>query len=717
MSLGYVFFVLNVAFATSLEVTPVEKVISLLENLKTEIETEGKEEAATYEKFACFCKDTTSTKVTSITDGQDTIDKLSASIAENTALKATDETKLGELKTEKESLSNELEETTSRCSKEKAEYEANAADLNKAISSLKAAIKAMSDKRKALEAVSAASLLDISSSIRETLNLAEAMGFVPTPKQKTISGFLQQTTAVDPSDPEYKYHSQDIVDLLESLEKDFTEEKTTVDIEWGKTDKACSDLKTSLGEKLETNKDASSTTEGNINKLGTEIADDRGKLVEAQDLMKDDEEYMKDLTSRCETRAGEWDQRSQMRADEITAISTALKILGDKVQPADTEVNKRVLLQGVPEPKVAIVNKTSASHEHSEPATKVKAVTSFLQRASVQLHEHDLNSQEQMRDRVVVTIRDAGIRLGSPVLTALAMQVAADPFKKVKQLIQGLLERLIKEAASEATKKGWCDTELGKAKKDREFRWTEVNKLEASIAILDAKEETLTEEVASLSTSIESLQEALKMGAEERQREKKENAETIATAQEGLTAVQEALKVLRAFYKSAAKAEVLLQASPVDEDLSKESAGAGFSGAYQGRQEGSHAVLDLLETIASDFQRTIVATEKSEKQSAEHYTRFVQVSKVDIGGKTTKKELNEQDLVTTKNTLEKQRADIKTNMDLVDDAVKTIMELKPACIDTGMSYSDRVAKREEEVDALKKALCILDPNKVEPECA
>ena len=35
-------------------------------------------------------------------------------------------------------------------------------------------------------------------------------------------------------------------------------------------------------------------------------------------------------------------------------------------------------------------------------------------------------------------------------------------------------------------------------------------------------------------------------------------------------------------------------------------------------------------------------------------------------------------------------------------------ELHGACVDTGMSYAERTAQREQELEALKKALCILD---------
>jgi len=78
--------------------------------------------------------------------------------------------------------------------------------------------------------------------------------------------------------------------------------------------------------------------------------------------------------------------------------------------------------------------------------------------------------------------------------------------------------------------------------------------------------------------------------------------------------------------------------------------------------------------------------------------------------------LDEEDLETTKTNLEQATSDLQTAVDLLDGALEELEELKPTCMDSGMSYAERVAKREEEMKALRKALCQLDEENVEPEC-
>merc|ERR1719478_205787 len=140
------------------------------------------------------------------------------------------------------------------------------------------------------------------------------------------------------------------------------------------------------------------------------------------------------------------------------------------------------------------------------------------------------------------------------------------------------------------------------------------------------------------------------------------------------------------------------------------------SGAYKGNQGASKGIIGLLDVIKSDFEHTIQTVSAEEKKAAAAFVEFDRKNKVATQGATTKKELDDEDLDTTKNKLEQNHKDLQSNMDLLDAALKELEELKPTCVDTGMSYVERVAKREEEMAALKKAMCMLDADKVEPEC-
>merc|ERR1719359_1007187 len=290
-------------------VTPVGKVITLLEDLKKEVETAATTEAGTYDEFACFCKDTTALKSSSVKEGQDNIESLSAEIAEKTAEVETTEAEVEERKKKDAELHAELAATKDKYAKEEATYEERAADLSKAISSLEKAIKALEDSKPSL-------LQTVRHSVEQGLALADALNLIDARKKKAVTAFLQ----VDPNDPEYKFHSQNIIEILEMLLEDFRAEKAEVDAEWEKISKSLKDMIANTEKEIGANLEAIDAAEKKIATLKTEIAEAREALVNAEALLKDDQLYLKDLTKQCEDRANDWDQRTQMRAEELEAL-------------------------------------------------------------------------------------------------------------------------------------------------------------------------------------------------------------------------------------------------------------------------------------------------------------------------------------------------------------------------------------------------------------
>merc|ERR1719359_995569 len=217
-----------------------------------------------------------------------------------------------------------------------------------------------------------ASFVALHKSLGKVLAMADAL----SPKRKAMIALLQQKDRVDPSDPEYKFHSNDIIEVCEDLLKEYKASKKDLDDEYDKTSKACDAMKKSLRKKMKANTDAMDALEKNIEKLAKEIAQHREDLVEANGDLQDDELYLKDLGARCEARANDYDQRSAMRGDELAALTAALKVLTKDVKGRANAVNERAFVQehATPTAKVAPVVEESA-----KPALKS---ISFLQEVS-----------------------------------------------------------------------------------------------------------------------------------------------------------------------------------------------------------------------------------------------------------------------------------------------------------------------------------------------
>jgi chromosome segregation ATPase len=307
-----------------------------------------------------------------------------------------------------------------------------------------------------------------------------------------------------------------------------------------------------------------------------------------------------------------------------------------------------------------------------------------------------------------------GKELKSTLLTELAGKITsvsksgADPFAKIKTLIQELIERLLEEAAAEANQKGWCDKATADAEQKRDYAVEEIEELNSEMARLEATRDQLNEDLTTLDTDLKALYKERNETTTTRLEDKAENEATTKEATEGLEVLEWVMGVMEKSYGTMANTKVdlsLVQADPMED-----APDAGFKNgeAYTGAQGAKTGIMAMLDVMKSDFARTISETAKEEAQQAKDYLEFMTQSGISVAEKEqafTEKTAQRDEAV---EKLDEADEELTSQTKILQGSLKELMELKPTCIDTGMTYEERVARREEEIASLKKAACILD---------
>merc|ERR1719420_147017 len=125
----------------------------------------------------------------------------------------------------------------------------------------------------------------------------------------------------------------------------------------------------------------------------------------------------------------------------------------------------------------------------------------------------------------------------------------ADPFAKVKGLIQDMIDKLVEEGEAEAKEHGFCTSEMAKTNAKKE-------EIEGDIATLSAR---LKAEVNELSAELAKLAKTQMEMDEIRHERHEDYLQAKDDLTKGLEGVRKALGVLREYYGSAA----LVQQPPV----------------------------------------------------------------------------------------------------------------------------------------------------------
>merc|ERR1719421_1635353 len=108
--------------------------------MAAELDKEAKQDQELYDKLACWCETNDKDKTKAISDANDAIASLTASIEKNTALASTRETEIAALTDEVASLTKALGEAKALREKQNDEFNMTEKDLIQSIHSLKNAV-------------------------------------------------------------------------------------------------------------------------------------------------------------------------------------------------------------------------------------------------------------------------------------------------------------------------------------------------------------------------------------------------------------------------------------------------------------------------------------------------------------------------------------------------------------------------------------------------
>lgn len=643
--------------AAAQDTSPVNKVLQLLSDLQAKVVKEGEDAQRVYSEFSEWCEDRSRSLTHEIQTGKSEVSELQAAIQQGTASIGSLQAKVEQLASDLSVDEADLKAATEIRAKEGSSFETQQKELVEIIGTLQRAIGIL---EREMHKKGSAALVQLKSAgtIAQALSVLVDSSMLTTADASRLTALVQSSTDEDdgpgaPAAAAYEGHSGGIVqvltDLLDKAEDQLqaTRNKETQDLH------AFEMLQQSLKDEIKFGNKEMAEAKQSSAAASEQKATAAGELDMTSKELTSDTKALDDMHHECMTKAEDFEAETKSRGEELNAIAAAKKVLQEGVGGASD------LSYGLNQ--VSFIQSFSAIH------------------SSVGLAQF-----EAMR-----LIRDLARKEHSPELAQLAARMSSairtsseagqEPFAKVKQLIQDLVERLEKEAGADATQKAFCDKELAESNEKKSDKTTDLEKLSTHIDSMSAKSAQLKEEVAMLQNGLSELSKSQAEMDKLRSLEKEAFAKNKADMDQGLEAVKMALKILSEYYAK---------------DSAADGAGAGIIG--------------LLEVVESDFTKGLAEMSATEENAQDRYDAQSKENAIDRATKEQDvqyktRESTSLDQATSEATSD--RAGVQAELDAVLEYLRKIEE---QCIVKAESYEERKARFDAELAGLREALRVLE---------
>merc|ERR1719506_1746430 len=628
-----------------------------------------------YDKFMCYCDGNTGEMAKSVEEAAQRITELKAKLESSIAEKAQLDGELIEHKKDREAANQDLAKATAIREKEHAEYLELTGESKENLDAMTSAVAALEKGMGSGFLQSKTSLMD---RLHKILSVAQSLDAY---QRTTVTSFL-----AGKQNPYGDYHGQsgEIVGILKAM-KDEMDKALNGAV--GDEEKAAAGYEELAAAKKDEISAAGSAIESKTQRSGTlavTITTTKGDIKDTTNEMEDTEAFLANLKVECAEKKKEWAVRCQIRAEEVAAISEAIKVLNDD-DALDLFKKTLSLSQGPAGSQLGFIQQHEAQHNKAQQALQQLQASKMDQK----------NLQVQFLEN--------------------ALKTKNVDFSKVIAMTDEMINVLKEEQASDDAQKAFCDKDIAKSEKEQKDTEEEIASAAALIEECNEASAQTADEIALLQKEIKELDLAVAEATEQR---KEEHGEYIQFMEENNAAVQlleKAKNKLNKFYRPTQyKAEttpepiVLSQLSFVQVSHKEAPPPPPETwGAYKKKEGGSNGAMSLLNRLSKDLQDGIADAEHDEKTSQKDYETLIfhsQTSRTQKAESITEKEASKADLDLKVENASEKKTSLEQDLLNIKDYLS---KLHAQCDFLTENYDMRKTARETELESLANAKAVL----------
>jgi len=671
--------------ASDMMANPIRKVVTLMQNMQKEIETEGAKEKELFDKFMCYCHGSSDELTAAVEKTSAEIDEFGAKLKSEEAEKAQTGIDLVQHKKDRETATGDLEEATVLRNKENAAFAAEVADLETNLKGLAGAIPALEKGMGGASFVQ----LPVAGQIRK---LVEASPSIDELDKKNVISFLEQSGDYVPA-------SGQIVGILKAMEDDMKKNLADTNAEEEKSVKGFEELKASKESEVELASEAIETKTARAGELAVAVVQTKDALDDATKELASTQKFIATLKAQCGTKEAEWAARQKARTEEVAAISQAIGILND--DDALDVFKKAVpsaLIQGM---SLGLLQKGN------DRSTRIQKTLGMLSSST--------RFRTPQMGNLLFTLRSK---------LRIKQRQGVKQFEEIVKMIDDMVSLLGKQQAEDDKQKKWCEDEFEKSEDEEAAAKTVKTQIQAEIAELGDEIAELIESVNVLKSEIQELDKTVADATESRKEDHAAYVESMQLSEVAVGLIAKAKNRLQKFYnptlyKAAPKTEDTMEEKIIkagtfvqvsrrsDSDVAPPPPPETFSGSVEKKSEKSAGVMSLMDMITKELETSMKDSEYEEKTAAKEYADLMadsQTSRAQDSKSIVDKEAAKATLEEKLMSAKKKYSETTEQLGLI---ASYIGDLHVSC-DFIMQNADlRKEARAAEVEGLKNAKAVL----------